>query len=177
MSRPDNAEPKRMLAYGDSLTWGWIPVHVAPPSRRYPTSGRWPGVMREALGTGYDVIEAGLNGRTADLPDLTLPQMCGSGLDGSADLPATLATHLPLDLVLIMRGTNDLKDMFDRSAFRIALGCAKLVDIVQNINGGVATDYADPWVLRCVGLWSRFRPEGPWELSPGFSLGGVIFTR
>ena len=24
-----------------------------------------------------------------------------------------------------------------------------------------------------VGLWSRFRPEGPWELSPGFSLGGV----
>jgi thioesterase domain-containing protein len=28
-----------------------------------------------------------------------------------------------------------------------------------------------------VGLWSRFRPEGPWELSPGFSLGAVIFTR
>jgi lysophospholipase L1-like esterase len=81
--------------------------------------------MQEALGTGYEVIEAGLNGRTADLPDPTLPQISGSGLDGSADLPATLATHLPLDLVLIMLGTNDLKAMFDRSPFRIALGCAQ----------------------------------------------------
>ena len=26
-----------------------------------------------------------------------------------------------------------------------------------------------------VGFWSRLRPDGPWELSPGFSLGGVIF--
>jgi lysophospholipase L1-like esterase len=115
MSRSNGSDPKRILAYGDWLTWGWIPVHVAPPSRRYPPEGRWPGVMQEALGTGYEVIEAGLNGRTADLPDPTLPQISGSGLDGSADLPATLATHLPLDLVLIMLGTNDLKAMFDRS--------------------------------------------------------------
>jgi hypothetical protein len=28
-----------------------------------------------------------------------------------------------------------------------------------------------------VGLWSWFRPEGPWKPSPGFSLGGVIFMR
>jgi hypothetical protein len=103
MSRPDNAEPKRILAYGDSLTWGWIPVHVAPPSRRYPTSGRWLGVMREALGTGYDVIEAGLNGHTADLPDLTLPPMSGSGLDGSADLPVTLVISVAFCAKICLR--------------------------------------------------------------------------
>ena len=27
-----------------------------------------------------------------------------------------------------------------------------------------------------VGLWSRFRPEGPWELSAGFSLGGFTIN-
>jgi Lysophospholipase L1 and related esterases len=76
-----DSEPKRILAYGDSLTWGWIPVHVAPPSRRSPINGRWPGVMQAALGTGYEVIEAGLNGRTTDIPDPTAPQISGSGLD------------------------------------------------------------------------------------------------
>lgn len=141
------AETKRILAYGDSLTWGWIPVHVAPPSRRFPPDSRWPGVMQQTLGTGYEIIEAGLNGRTTDIPDPTIPQLSGSGLDGTADLPVTLATHLPLNLVLILLGTNDLKSMFGRSAFRIALGCAKLIDIAQNISGGVATDYPNPQVL------------------------------
>ena len=33
---------------------------------------------------------------------------------------------------------------------------------------------ASPW--EPVGLWSRFRPEGPWKPSPGFSLGGVTIN-
>ncbi len=55
------------------------------------------------------MIEGGLSARTTDLPDPTLPQISGAGLDGSAYLPAAIATHLPLDLVVIMLGTNDLK--------------------------------------------------------------------
>jgi lysophospholipase L1-like esterase len=68
-------------------------------------------------------------------------------VDGAAYLPACLASHLPLDFVVIMLGTNDLKAHFARSPLRIALGAGRLVDIVQQINGGIGTPYASPKVL------------------------------
>jgi lysophospholipase L1-like esterase len=99
---------RRIMVYGDSNTWGYIPVESGLTTR-YPENVRWPGVLRAALGPGYEVIDEGLSARTTDLPDLTLPHISGAGLDGSAYLPAAIATHLPLDLVVIMLGTNDLK--------------------------------------------------------------------
>jgi lysophospholipase L1-like esterase len=137
---------KRIMVYGDSNTWGYIPVESGPTTR-YPEDVRWTGILRAALGPGYEVIDEGLSARTTDLPDPTLPQITGAGLDGSAYLPAAMATHLPLDLVVIMLGTNDLKKMFDRSPFRIALGVGKLVDIVAQTKGGVGTAYPVPKVL------------------------------
>jgi lysophospholipase L1-like esterase len=137
---------RRIMVYGDSNTWGYIPVESGLTTR-YPENVRWPGVLRVALGPGYEVIDEGLSARTTDLPDLTLPHISGAGLDGSAYLPAAIATHLPLDLVVIMLGTNDLKKMFDRSPLRIALGVGKLVDIVAQTKGGVGTSYPMPKVL------------------------------
>jgi lysophospholipase L1-like esterase len=138
--------PKRIMVYGDSNTWGYIPVESGTTTR-YPEDVRWTGVLRAALGPGHEVIEEGLSARTTDLPDPTLPQISGAGLDGSAYLPAAMATHLPLDLVVIMLGTNDLKKMFDRSPLRIALGVGKLVDVVAQTKGGVGTSYPAPKVL------------------------------
>ena len=137
---------KRIMVYGDSNTWGYIPVESGTTTR-YPEDVRWTGVLRAALGPGYEVIDEGLSARTTDLPDPTLPQISGAGLDGSAYLPAAIATHLPLDLVVIMLGTNDLKKMFNRSPLRIALGVGKLVDIVAQTKGGVGTAYPVPKVL------------------------------
>ena len=137
---------KRIMVYGDSNTWGYIPVESGTTTR-YPEDVRWTGVFRAALGPGYEVIDEGLSARTTDLPDPTLPQISGAGLDGSAYLPAAVATHLPLDLVVIMLGTNDLKKMFNRSPLRIALGVGKLVDIVGQTKGGVGTAYPVPKVL------------------------------
>src|SRR3712207_6385036 len=122
---------KRIMGYGDSNTWGYIPVESGPTTR-YPADGRWPGVLKAALGLGYEVIEEGLSARTTDIPDPTLPHISGAGLDGSAYLSPALATHLPLDLVVIMLGTNDVKKMFDRSPLRVALGVGKLIDIVRS---------------------------------------------
>jgi lysophospholipase L1-like esterase len=141
----DNAS-KRIMIFGDSNTWGYIPV-ASGMTTRYPEDVRWPGVLRATLGQGYEVIDEGLSARTTDLPDPTLPHISGAGLDGSAYLPAAIATHLPLDLVVIMLGTNDLKKMFDRSPLRIALGVGKLVDIVSQVKGGVGTSYTPPKVL------------------------------
>lgn len=141
------AAPKRVMVYGDSNSWGWVPVAEGAPSTRYDEATRWPGVLRTALGDGWEVVEEGLNARTTDVADPTLPQVSGAGLDGSAYLPAAMATQVPLDVVVIMLGTNDLKAMFKRSPLRIALGAGKLIDIVQTTNGGVGTLYPNPKVL------------------------------
>jgi lysophospholipase L1-like esterase len=148
------AEPVRIVAYGDSITYGWIP-NVNPPSTRYGPEDRWPGALQKELGDHYQVmelgdhyqvIEEGLDGRTTDAPDPGSP-ISGAQLDGSAYLPACLASHLPVDLVIIMLGTNDLKPIFNRTPLRIAIGAAHLIDLVSNLNGGVGTTYKNPKVL------------------------------
>jgi lysophospholipase L1-like esterase len=136
----------RILCYGDSNTWGFIPVNE-PPSTRFPAADRWPRVMAATLGTGVEVIEDALNGRTTDVSDPTNPQIGGAGLNGLAYLPACLAAHLPLDIVVIMLGTNDLKAMFARSPARIALGAGLLAEVARNIGAGVGTTYTSPDVL------------------------------
>ena len=136
----------RILCYGDSNTWGCGPT-LKPPAPRHPAESRWPCVLGMALGPRCEIIEEGLNARTTDTPDPMQPAITGAGVDGAAYLPACLASHLPLDVVVIMLGTNDLKAHFDRSPLRIALGAGRLVDIVQRIEGGIGTPYASPEVL------------------------------
>jgi lysophospholipase L1-like esterase len=137
---------KRVMIYGDSNTWGYIPVESGTTTR-YPADVRWPGVLQTTLGSGYQVIDEGLSARTTDIADPTLPHISGAGLDGSAYLSAAIASHQPLDLVVIMLGTNDVKKMFDRSPFRVSLGMGKLIDIVAQTKGGVGTSYPTPKVL------------------------------
>ena len=136
----------RILCFGDSNTWGLVPVET-PPSVRHPQAQRWPHVMAAALGGGVTVIEEGLNGRTTDAADPLTPLLGGAGLDGSAYFPAALASHLPLDLVIIMLGTNDLKPQFARSAERIAAGAKRLLDIARTLDGGIGTAYPNPRLL------------------------------
>ena len=134
----------RVMCFGDSNTFG-TPPHAEAPVARYDAADRWPRVMAEAL--GCEVVEEGLPGRTTDLADPTLPEIGGAGMDGAAYLPAALASHLPLDWVVILLGSNDMKAMYRRTPLRIALGAARLVDIAQSIGGGVGTPYASPRVL------------------------------
>ena len=78
---------KRIMCFGDSLTWGWVPVIEGVPTTRYSADVRWTGVMQKELGRDYVVIEEGLSARTTPLDDPTDPR-----LDGSAYLPAALAS-------------------------------------------------------------------------------------
>lgn len=143
------AAPKRVLVFGDSNSWGWIPKTSGIPTERYPAEQQWPRVMQGLLGPEYELVVDALSGRTTDVADPGAP-MGGAALDGSAYLPAAVAAHVPLDLVVIMLGTNDTKAVFKRTPFRIALGAGKLVDIVQSSGrmfGGGWYDYAAPKVL------------------------------
>ena len=137
---------RRVLCFGDSNTWGFVPVPT-PPSSRYARELRWPQVMGVALGPNVTVIEEALNGRTTDLADPANPLLGGAGLDGAAYLPAALASHLPLDAVVIMLGTNDLKAHFARAPARIAQGARRLLNVARTLDGGVGTAYPNPRLL------------------------------
>jgi lysophospholipase L1-like esterase len=118
-----------ILCYGDSNTWGCIPLEGAEPAQRFSPAKRWPGVLRRELGDSYWIVEAGLNGRTTVWDDPLEPYRNGRNL-----LLPTLLTHQPLDLVIIMLGTNDLKRRINASAAEIAQGAGMLADIVAGSN-------------------------------------------
>lgn len=111
---------RNIVCYGDSNTWGFEPGTAA----RYSWNERWTGVLQRALGPDYRVNEEGLSGRTTSYPDPLSP-----GRNGMEFLPVVLDTHTPIDLLIIMLGTNDTKKHLGLSAFAIAHGAAKLVEI------------------------------------------------
>lgn len=119
---------KTILCYGDSNTWGCIPITKPDPLLRYSPAERWGSVLRAALGQDYWVVEEGLNGRTTVWPD----PVEGEYKSGKRYLTACLESHAPLDLVIIMLGTNDLKHRFGLSAWDIAAGAGLLVEMVHN---------------------------------------------
>ena len=129
-----------ILCYGDSNTWGCIPLQGPEPAGRFPPETRWPGVLRRELGDGHWVVEEGLNGRTTVWDDPLEPHRNGRTL-----LPPTLLTHQPLDLVIVMLGTNDLKHRLNASAAEIATGAGMLVDIVAA--SGCGPDGRSPQTL------------------------------
>jgi lysophospholipase L1-like esterase len=118
---------KTILCYGDSNTWGYNPATQA----RFSRDERWAGVLRLALGDAYLVIEEGLNGRTTVWDD-----PIEGYKNGKEYLIPCLTTHKPLDLVIILLGTNDLKKRFSLSAYDIANGAGVLVDVVQKSDTG-----------------------------------------
>lgn len=186
---------KRILCYGDSLTWGWNPTLAGVPVERYGRDARWTGVLAARLGAGYEIVEEGLSGRTTNVDDPLDPR-----LNGAAYLPSALASHLPLDLVVIMLGTNDTKTYFHRSAFDIAVGMGVLVGQVMQSAGGVGTAYPAPKVMimappplapmpnewfgelfrgsrdKTVALADQYRRLGEFLGIPSFDAGQVIQT-
>jgi len=118
---------KTILCYGDSNTWGYNPA----TAERFDRPERWAGVFRQALGEGSLVIEEGLNGRTTVWDD-----PIEGYKNGKSYLIPCLETHRPLDLVIIMLGTNDLKMRFSLPAYDIANGAGVLVDVVQKSEAG-----------------------------------------
>jgi lysophospholipase L1-like esterase len=118
---------RSVLCYGDSNTWG--AATVPRPDDRYAPAERWPGVLRSELGPDWMVIEEGLNGRTTATDD---PIEYAPDKNGRRILPVVLHTHKPLDVVVVMLGTNDFKARFAKTSWAIAEGAGVLIDIVRS---------------------------------------------
>lgn len=115
---------KNVMIFGDSNTWGWDPSNdLVAVIKRWPDDVRWPGVMQKELGNEYKVIPEGLNGRTTVWNDPIEEYRCGKD-----QIIPLLDSHAPLDLVIIMIGTNDLKVRYSVSAQDIANGAGLILD-------------------------------------------------
>lgn len=130
------SDAKRMLIYGDSNSWGYLDDGLGQRFAR-----RWPVELAQHLSAVQPVvfIEECLPGRTTNLSD---PVM-GTAFNGQEPLEAILLSHQPLDHILIMLGTNDLKARFNRTADDIAaaiVGLAKLARSVPAGRGGWSGD-------------------------------------
>ena len=135
----------QVLCYGDSNTWGYIPV----TGGRYAPTVRWTGVMAEQLGPQFSAIEEGQSGRTTVWDD-----PLEGDKNGLRYLPACLESHMPLDLVILMLGTNDLKARFSLTA-------------LDYLGFGLPPEYA---------TWGRLLNDGlanlsaPWLVSSTFTV-------
>ncbi len=114
---------KTVLCYGDSNTYGYCPAD----GNRYAKEERWTGILQKKLGKGYQVAEEGCNGRTTVFEDPAEPWKTGKFY-----LKPCLNTHKPIDTVILMLGSNDLKKNYQAGAAQIADGAGALVDEIRS---------------------------------------------
>lgn len=112
---------RRVLAYGDSLTWGKDPATQG----RHAPGDRWPDVLQAGL-EGVDVVSDGLRGRTTAYDQTTGP----CDLNGARTLPVALHAHAPLDLVIVMLGLNDV--YWGRSQMDVTAGLVRVVEVIRH---------------------------------------------
>ncbi len=118
---------KTVLCYGDSNTWGYNPN----TKERYNRTERWTRLLQHNLGDGYEVIEEGQNGRTTVHDDPVEGQK-----NGMTYLVPCLESHKPVDIVVLMLGTNNLKRRFGEGAEEIARSVGRLIQTIQTSEYG-----------------------------------------
>lgn len=112
-----------ILCFGDSNTHGTPPIVDVTQYARFGRGVRWPTLLG-----AHQVIEAGLPGRTAMYDD---PVM-GAHMNGQVGLKIALESHGPIDVLVLMLGTNDVKTRFTSTPDAVVSGIASLLDIAQH---------------------------------------------
>ena len=121
---------KHIVCLGDSNTHGYCadPADCADGGARFNEQERWPRVLEKLLGEEYLVLEEGLSGRTTVFED-----WLHEGMSALSVVCPILMSHEPVDLLIIMLGTNDTKDRLGQNAACIALGMERLIQKAQSI--------------------------------------------
>lgn len=122
--------PKYIMCYGDSNTYGYNP-HTG---FRFEENIRWTGRLAQLLGPEYKIIEEGLNGRTTCV---TPPEEIFK--NGMYCVEPCVRTHMPLDLMVIMLGSNDMKKIFAQTEKKIGEHMRQIIHKVKEVSA-----YKDP---------------------------------
>jgi len=138
------------LVYGDSNSFGW----AWSPEKdiyRLPIDQIWPQVMAQKLGPNYEVEVNALGGRTVkrDQKDGngTGKSLSGKLFNGMVSLPAVLSENLPLDIVIVMLGTNDANSRYKNNAKAIADDLEEMIRMIQAGEWQSNTKFKTPKVL------------------------------
>ncbi|MBN3812294.1 SGNH/GDSL hydrolase family protein [Paraburkholderia sp. Ac-20347] len=123
---------RTLLCYGDSNTHGTKPLNLPGVLERFAPADRWPGVLAETLGSGWKIVEEGLPARTTVHDD----PIEGRHKNGLAYLRPCLESQLPVDVVVLMLGTNDLKTRFSVTPADIAHSVDVLLETLVACRAG-----------------------------------------
>ena len=127
---------KHIVCFGDSNTHGYCAMNDG----RFDENERWTCLLQKSLGEDYLILEEGLSGRTTSFRDPVF-----EGLSGLDYLYPCLMSHEPVDLLVIMLGTNDLKSRFSVTPFDIGVSMENLVKTVLKSDSGI--DFEPPKIL------------------------------
>lgn len=114
---------KRILIYGDSLTWG----RKTPGVERFDEDARYTQVFAKALGSDYVVVEEGLRARMLEGENPHFHDR-----DGLAQFGPIFGSHIPLDVVVIFLGTNDCNAKANKTPGQIADGLEKYFEQIKS---------------------------------------------
>jgi len=157
---------KTVLCYGDSLTWGYC----AEGPSRHAHADRWPSVLQAALGHQAVVIAEGLNGRTTAFDD----HLGGADRNGARSLPVALVSHAPLDLVILMLGTNDMKPFVCGRAIGAKQGMRRLIDIVRGTAYPLGAEAPEILIVAPPPLTETADPDFAAMFEGGLSESGML---
>jgi len=121
-----NPSSERILVFGDSLSWGYIP---GSNHERYAADVRWTGKLQVLLGSNYEIIEENLNSRAIVHGD---PRPGKEGRRALDYIEACLDSHDPLDKVIVLLGSNELKHEMSMNAEDVGQSMEQLLNIILN---------------------------------------------
>lgn len=136
---------KNILCYGDSNTWGCIAGSMNRDlmlAKRFDRDVRWTGVLQKTLGNDFYIIEARLNGRNTSFDETRFIRPSRNGLK---TLPLILEMNYPLDLVILMLGTNDTKIDVHATAEQTTEALQKMICYIKESHLG--QNFASPKVM------------------------------
>lgn len=116
---------KKILCYGDSNTFGFIPKTCG----RYDKNKRWSGILSELLKSKYEILEEGMNNRTGFFKN---PE--GLKQSGGEYLSIYLQNHRDIDICILSLGTNDAQFFYNLDRKITELGLMNLINAIREVN-------------------------------------------
>ena len=139
VTKEEESQMIRIFCFGDSNTYGYDPGNFG---ERYDTDKCWTGILQDFFGDRCEILNEGLNGRTTGIGSYMWEDDPRSGL---AVLEERLSEDLPVDIAVIMLGTNDCFQPTVGSAEEIRDGMAELVRVTRDFT--LAKQGYEPQIL------------------------------